>query len=454
MTDEALGGAQGVQAAIDASLQEDTSTWRDGTPNVRAALAPKEPSGSGPSGFARALLDSILEGNSAVVTILAVVIAIVVGGVLIAFTDPPVLHAWGHFFTNPGNAFAQTWDSVSAAYSSMFEGAIFSPSAISTAINGGSISNVFYPISETVVNATPLILTGLSVALAFRSGLFNIGGTGQVIGGAMISGYIGFGINLPPFIHVVVALLGGILGGMIVGGFVGYLKAKTGAHEVIVTIMLNYVMGFLILYLLGLTVFQAPGEGGNPISPNIHSTAVLPHLLGSNLRLNVGFLIALAAAGGAWWLLSRSTLGFELKAVGANPSAARNAGMSVERTWIIVMLIAGALAGLAGATIVQGTQFSVNNQIAGTYGIDAITVALLGRASPVGVLLASLLYGALYAGGVNMQAATQTPEDIVTVIQALIVLFVAAPMFVRTVFRLRAAKAEGVGTVPAKGWTA
>jgi simple sugar transport system permease protein len=450
MTDDALVGAD-IQSTSVETQEAEAGSWRDGTPNVRAALAG---SGSdGPSGFVREMWNWILEGNSAVVTALAVFLAIVVGGLLIAFTDPTVLHAWGNFFSAPGAAIAATWDSVSAAYSSMFEGAIFSPGSISTAVNGGSIANVFYPISETLVNATPLILTGLSVAVAFRAGLFNIGATGQYIGGAMIAGYIGFAISLPPFIHLIVCLLGGILGGAIVGFIVGFLKARTGAHEVIVTIMLNYVMGFLILYLLGLTPFRVPGPGANPLSPNIHGSATLPHLLGSSLRVNAGLLVALAAAAGIWWLLSRSTPGFELKTVGANPSAARSAGMSVERTWVWVMILAGGLAGLAGATVVQGTQFNLNPQIAGTYGIDAITVALLGRASPGGVVLASLLYGALFAGGVNMQAVTQTPEDIVTVIQALIVLFVAAPMFVRTVFHLRAAKAGGVGQMASKGWS-
>jgi simple sugar transport system permease protein len=165
----------------------------------------------------------------------------------------------------------------------------------------------------------------------------------------------------------------------------------------------------------------------------------------------VGFLVALAAAGGMWWLLSRSTTGFQFRAVGANPSAARSAGMSVGRTWAMAMLLAGGLAGLSGAVTIQGTFYSLNFQSYGSYGIDGITVALLGRAKPLGVVLAALLFGALNAGSTIMQAATSVPVDITEVIQGLIVLFVAAPPLIRAVFRLRQARATGLEAV-AKGW--
>jgi simple sugar transport system permease protein len=189
------------------------------------------------------------------------------------------------------------------------------------------------------------------------------------------------------------------------------------------------------------------------ISPNIAGNAVLPHIAGPTLRINAGFLIAIAAAVAVWWLLSRSTTGFEFRTVGANPSAARSAGMSVERSWVLVLLLAGGLAGLAGAAVIQGTDHYLTYQSYGTYGIDAITVALLGRAKPLGVVLAALLYGGLYAGGVQMQAVTQTPASMTQVIQALIVLFVAAPAFVRAIFRLRGEQAGGEGERLAKGWS-
>ena len=291
------------------------------------------------------------------------------------------------------------------------------------------------------------------MALAFRAGLFNIGAQSQFIGGAILATWLGYGVNLPVVIHVVVCVIGAFVGGAVLGWIVGLLKARTGAHEVIVTIMLNYIMAYLLAYLLGKPkLLGKPGSNGQLISPTIDSNAHLPLLFGTHLRINAGFLLALACAAGVWWLLSRSTLGFEFRTVGANPNAARSAGMSVTRTWILVMLIAGGLAGLSASTVIQGTDFSLNFQSYGTYGIDAITVALLGRSRPGGVVWAALLLGALHAGAPLMQASTQVPVDIVQVIQALIVMFVAAPPLVRAIFRLRAARARGTGQVLSKGW--
>jgi ABC-type uncharacterized transport system permease subunit len=408
----------------------------------------------------RLLIESIVEGNSVVVTILAIVTAIVVGGLLIAFTDPVVLSAWGTFFAAPGNAIAQAWDSAAGAYLAMFEGSIFNPHTVSaifqqaslgTAFSDGTVSQVFNPLSETAVNATPLIFAGLSVALAFRAGLFNIGAQSQFIGGAIVCTYLGFGVSLPPVIHAVVCVLGAFAGGAVTGWVVGVLKATTGAHEVIVTIMLNYVMADFLAWILGTSVMQRPGRS-DLISPAIAGNAHLPLLLGSHLRVNASFLLALACAVGVWWLLTRSTIGFEFRSVGANPSAARGAGMSVGRTWILVMLIAGGLAGLASTSIIQGTDFQLTFQSYGTYGIDAITVALLGRARPLGVVLAALLFGALHAGGIAMQASTSTPLSITTVIQSLVVLFVAAPPLIRGIFRLHQATGRNAGQSLVKGW--
>lgn len=435
-----------------------------------SAPAPAAPPGSTPEArqtedkpsFGRVILDAIIEGNSVVVTILAIVTAMVLGGLLIAFTNSTVLHAWGSFFASPGNAIAQAWDTAAGAYVAIFEGSIFNPHTVaslfqqksfSTALHDGTVSAVFNPLSETAVSATPLILTGLSVAIAFRAGLFNIGGQSQFIGGAILATWLGFGVSMPPVIHPIVCVLGGFAGGAVLGWVVGFLKARTGAHEVIVTIMLNYVLAYLLSWLLSKPgLLEKPGANGNLISPNIAGDAHLPLLFGTHLRVNVGFLVALACAACVWWLMSRSTLGFEFRTVGANPNAARSAGMSVPRAWIMVMLIAGGLAGVAASTAIQGTDFSLNFQSYGTYGIDAITVALLGRARPGGVVLAALLYGALHAGAPLMQTSTGVPVDIVQVIQALIVMFVAAPPLVRAIFRLRAARAGGTGQVLSKGW--
>ena len=425
---------------------------------------PDEPKPREKGSFSRAILDGILEGNSVVVTILAIVSAIVLGGLLIAFTNQVVLNAWGVFFSHPGNAIAQAWDTASGAYVAIFEGSIFNPHAVaslfqqkslSVALHDGTVSAVFNPLSETAVNATPLILAGLSVAIAFQTGLFNIGGESQFIGGAILATWLGYGVSLPIVVHVVVCVIGGFVGGAALGWVVGFLKARTGAHEVIVTIMLNYVMAYLLAYLLSKpSLMGKPGSNGNLITSNIASNAHLPLLFGTHLRVNAGFLVALACAVGVWWLMSRSTLGFEFRTVGANPNAARSAGMSVTRSWILVMLIAGGLAGLSASTVIQGTDFSLNFQSFGTYGIDAITVALLGRARPGGVVLAALLYGALHAGAPGMQSSTGVPVDIVEVIQALIVMFVAAPPLVRAIYRLRETRAAGATDQLSKGWNA
>ena len=190
-------------------------------------------------GINRIILDAVTQGSPAVVTTLAIFLALVVGGLIIVFSDTSVLHAWGSFFAAPGAAISAAWQSVAAAYSALFEGAIVNPHTIAAAFHGGSVGAIFYPLSQTAAQATPLILTGLSVALAFRAGLFNIGAASQWIGGAIVVTYLGFAVSLPPVIHVIVCLAGGFAGGAVMGWLVGGLKARTGAHEVIVTIMLT-----------------------------------------------------------------------------------------------------------------------------------------------------------------------------------------------------------------------
>jgi ABC-type uncharacterized transport system permease subunit len=419
--------------------------------------ADQQPGKSQQKSFGTILRESFLEGNTFTVTVLALVTAIVLGGILCAFTNSTVLHA-----PSAGSMIARAWHVASGTYVALFEGSVFNPhtvaalfqqASLSTAVHDGYLSAVFQPLSETAVQATPLILTGLAVALPFRAGLFNIGAQSQMIGGLIVTAWLGYAVSLPFFVHVVVCVIGGFVGGAALGWIAGELKARTGAHEVITTIMLNYVMQYFLAYLLSSqSLLQAPGSP-NPITPPIAANAHLPLLFGSSLRINVGFLIALACALGIWWLLNRTTTGFEFRSVGANPSAARVAGMNVERSWALVMLIGGGLAGLAGSAVIQGTDFTLNPQSYGTYGIDAITVALLGRGSPLGVVVAGLLFGAMHAGSPGMQTVTSTPVQIVQVLQALIVLFVAAPPLIRAMYRLRAARAGGVGTM-SKGWNA
>jgi simple sugar transport system permease protein len=240
-----------------------------------------------------------------------------------------------------------------------------------------------------------------------------------------------------------------MIGGALWGFIPGLLKAKTGAHEVITTIMLNYVALNLIRFALQQGAFQRPGSDF-PKSPILDQSAQYPLLFGwvgdVAIRLHFGFVLALLAVWGVWWLMERSTWGFHFRAVGANPHAAKTAGMSIARTYILVMVIAGALAGLAGSAQVLGTEKALTEGIAASYGFDAITVALLGRSRPVGTLMAAILFGALRAAGPTLQVQAGLPSDIVLVVQALIVLFIAAPPLVRFLFRLPQPTREEVVT--------
>ena len=401
----------------------------------------------------RAIIHAVTEGNSAVIAILAVFVALVIGAVLIVASDPVVLRAWDSFGYAPGAAVSATWNSVAAAYSALFEGSIFSPGTVAAAFHGGSIAAIFFPLSLTAFEATPLILTGLSVAVAFRAGMFNIGAAGQWIGGALVATWLGYAVNLPIVLHAVVCIIGAFIGGAVIGWIVGEIKARTGAHEVILTIMMNYVMYNLLAFLLSSrSLMQTRGQT-NAVAPNIAGSAMLPHVGGPPPQAGVGFLIALAAAAATAWLLSRSTLGFQFRTVGASPSAARSAGIRVERVWVLAFLIAGGLAGLSASTIVQGQTAPLTPSSYGTYGFDGITVALLGRARPFGVVLAGLLFGAMNAGGTVMEAATGVPADVTNVIEALIVLFVAAPPLIRLLFRLRRSGGTGPQAVASKGWS-
>jgi general nucleoside transport system permease protein len=416
------------------------------------AAAPGQPGGRRPL-TGNMIIQAVTEGHSVVITILAMFVALVIGAVLIVASDPVVLRAWDSVGYAPGAAFSATWTSVSAAYSALFEGSIFSPGTIAAAFHGGSIAAIFYPLSLTAFEATPLILTGLSVAVAFRAGMFNIGAAGQWIGGALVATWLGYAVNLPIVLHAVVCIIGAFVGGAAIGWIVGEIKARTGAHEVILTIMMNYVMYNLLAFVLtSHKLMQAPGQT-NAVAPNIAGSATLPHVGGPPPQVGVGFLVALAAAAVTSWLLSRSTLGFEFRAVGASPSAARSAGIRVERVWVLVFLLAGGLAGLSAATIVQGQTAPLTTNSYGTYGFDGITVALLGRSRPFGVVLAGLLFGALNAGGTVMEAATGVPSDVTNVIEALIVLFVAAPPLIRLLFRLRRGGGTSPQAVASKGWS-
>jgi simple sugar transport system permease protein len=390
-----------------------------------ATTPPSEPErgGRGPENRWASILPTVKS------TLAAVLLALIVGAVLIIFSTPRVIESLQYFFTYPWDFFKFAAIAVWDAYSALLRGSV------------GSWSS----LERTLERAAPLICAGLGVSLAFRSGMFNIGAQGQLLVGAIAGGYLGFHLDLPPGLHLLVAASGAVLAGAFWGGIAGWLKAQSGAHEVITTIMLNYIARFLMLYLLGKETFQRPGSDDR-LSPPVDDSATFPGIFG----VHTGVLLAFLAALGAWWLLERSTLGFEMRAVGANPDAARTAGMHVPRVYFLAMALAGGLAGLAAVMLVHGQQNSLTENVAGTVGFDAITVALLGRATPLGTVLAGLLFGALSAGGLAMQASAGVPPELAQVLQALIVLFVAAPALVRTVLRIRA---EGAGdTVMAKGW--
>jgi ABC-type uncharacterized transport system permease subunit len=424
-------------------MSEDRTTAEGPSP---AQVPPETPPGHARASLGQRMWDAVKYGNTAVLTLLALVVAMAVGAVLIAVADPDTRTASAYFFSAPMDMISAAARAVFGGYAALFQGAIYNPATASK----GTLAGVLGPISETLVNATPLILGGLSVGLAFRAGLFNIGSQGQIIMGAVFAGYVGFAWHLPVVLHLLVGIIAGIVGGALWGGIAGFLKARTGAHEVITTIMLNYVAFNLLGFLLGLKGFQRPPYG-QAISNVVDSNAKLPALLGNGLRVHAGIFVALLAALGVWWLLTRSTLGFQLRAVGANQFAARTAGMSVERSYTIVMILAGGLSGLAGVSQILGTNSAITGDIDAGIGFDAITVALLARATPGGTVLAGLLFGALRAGGVQMQSSTGTPIDLVQVIQSLIVLFIAAPMLIRSIFRLKAVRGES-GQQLAKGW--
>lgn len=388
-----------------------------------------------PPSRTHSVLYRIAAGN-ALSGVLAVVLAFLVGSIMIAATDTAVRETSGYFFARPSDFFTALGAAVGGAYEAMFRGAIFNARATTVAAQ-------FRPLTETLKYAGPLILAGLGVGVGFRASLFNIGGRGQMLLAGAAAGWVGFTVHLPAIVHLPLAILVGTLVGAGWGALAGVLKARTGAHEVIVTIMLNYVAYYLLLYALSRKfLLQAPGSS-NPQSAPMAQTAILPKILGDQYGLHLGFVLALLAVVAVWWLLNRSTLGYRIRAVGHNPHAARAAGVSVGRTYTQVMAIAGGLVGLAGINQVLGTVTSgVTVDLDAGIGFDAITVALLGRSRPVGILLAGLLFGAFKAGGFTMQTSQGISVDLVLVVQSLIVLFLAAPPLVRAIFRLPSKEAE------------
>ncbi len=355
-------------------------------------------------------------GNAIIVPVLAVFTALVIGALVILWAG--------------GNPIA--------AYIGLFQGGFGSLRAL----------------SETAVWATPYIFAGLAVALAFKGGLFNIGAEGQLALGATAAAWIGYalpdvlGVQIPGLIHLFLVVAGGMAAGAIWGAIPGWLKAKTGAHEVINTIMMNYIALNMVSYLL-----NGPWKDPNPLNviartPSIAEGARIPPIF-AGYRIHWGFVLALLVAYLVWWLLYKTTLGFEIRTAGANPDAAKYSGVNVGLIIVLTMAISGALAGLAGVVEVSGLNYRHELGFSTGYGFDAIAIALLGKTHPAGVVLASILFGGMRNGGTRMQFVTQIPIDVISIIQALILLFVAADAIIRQIYRIKVKEERVVLT---RGW--
>ena len=296
-------------------------------------------------------------------------------------------------------------------------------------------------VSASLARSTPYIGAALAVAFAFRAGLFNIGVEGQLLVGATLAAWVGtwsFIADTPAVIAVVIVVFAGALGGGLYGAIPGVLKARTGAHEVITTIMLNAIA---LLYVRWLVSSQDPLILRDPLASvpgtrPLPDSALLPTLVHSVPPLHLGTILMVALCGGVWYMLQYMTTGFEVRAVGANPQAARYAGIRVSRVIVLVMFLSGAFAGLAGASEVAGTTGYLKPGVFVSVGFDSIAIALLARANPWAIIPAAVLWGAMLSGAPLMQQDTGLSIDIVRIVQALILLFVAADVIVRTVFRI------------------
>ena len=391
-----------------------------------------------------------LQHSPLVVTILAILTGIILGGVLAAVTS---LDFYAAFAISPWEGILTGLEIAGNTYAALFTGSVGDIGRISDALAGGNeaeIRRAFFPFFESLVQTVPYLLGGLAVAVGFRSGLFNIGVEGQIFVGAITSVWAGYYFKgLSPIIHVPLTLFFGALGGALWGFIPGLLKAKTGAHEVINTIMMNYVAFRFSEFMLRGPI-KDPAEF-TPKSPWIEDSAKFFRFFGDPIRFHLGFFVALGIALLMYWLLFKTTWGFELRTVGSNPRAARYAGMNNVAVTIIAMSLSGALAGMAGANEIMGVNFRLMPAFSSGYGFDSIALALLGKNHPIGVVLSALLFGFLRNGARQMQLRAGIPIDIISILQAVILAFIAAPAIIRTIYRLKEPKYEEEG-VKLTGW--
>ena len=362
---------------------------------------------------------------------LSVLLGFIVGALFMVFSNEAFLQAVTYFTARPTDALSAGWTAIADGYSALFRGSIYNYEA-------DNLVAALRPITETLRFAGPLIAAGLGIALGFRVGLFNIGASGQILFGALAATWVSTRMSMPFGVHLVVAAAVAIAASAAYGALVGFLKARTGAHEVIVTIMLNYVAAGLLTFFFrqDYLLLEANG-GGTPKSDAPAVTAQLPKILGDSYTLHLGFVLAIIGVIAYWWLMERSTIGFRFRMVGHNIDAARTAGINVNRTFVFAMAASGAFVGLAAVNQALGATAGLTPDLDGTIGFDAITVALLGSSTGPGVMLAGLLFGAFKAGAPAMQVIGLSPE-VTGVVQGFIVLFIAAPPLVRAIFRLPA----------------
>ena len=394
-----------------------------------------------------------------VIPALSIFSALVIGGLVIMFTDPEVYQA----MQEEGilEALKVGLGNLATAYKALYEGALGNPRTIWEALGqtlGGEeglkpLLKALRGPSDSLVQSVPYIFAGLAVALGFRAGLFNIGAEGQIGIGWLAAVVVGYSITgLPAFVHLPLAILVGAVAAGLWAAIAGFLKARTGAHEVITTIMLNYITYRLCDWLLcgPLELTQ-----GTCRTQEIAKSAYLPWFLERPVTIHWGFVLALVAAVLVGWFLFRTTWGFELRTVGANPKAARYGGMSVGKTFVLAMFLSGCLAGMAGVVQGLGITRNIAQGFQAGYGFDSIALALLGKSHPVGVVGASLLFGMLRAGAGRMQSVAGVPTEIVQIVQALVIIFIAAPAIIRTIYRLRKPReAEVEAAVFSRGWGA
>lgn len=378
--------------------------------------------------------------------LLSVFTAFVAGSILIIFSHPESLKAWGDFLQNPWAAVTTSWQSIINAYSALLIGAFGDPKQIAEAIktwqatgDTRAMLDAFRPLSESLVFTTPYILAGLGVAVGFRGGLFNIGGEGQLFVAGLASVYVGYAVTGLPFpVHMLLAMIAGISAAALWGAIPGILKARLGAHEVINTIMMNYLAFRLTDYLL--TGPMIAGTGALPITPDILPSAYLPALFQDPMRVHWGFFLALALAGAVYWFLWKTPLGMEIRMVGANPRAARYAGVRIAMITVLTMVLSASLAGLAGVNQILGVEHRLVRAFSSGYGFDAIALALLGNSHPLGVVLSSILFGFLRSGAARMQSVAGTPVELIRIIQGMVIVFIAAPEIIRNLYRIGQAR--------------